>query len=174
MAEDFRQRNDRNDNQKHRGNRNDIIREDKSLLWLVPNLRTRRASGRSWLGWFEIGDLQSCCRDRRNSGKRYGQRRNGLPGSGSCGDGIETRSYFGNSPAAPGVAAERVTRKVEKRLRKGIGDDRIGLASGLECGDVLRERFDRSHADRPDVCGRSERGSRGLRSVANIESARGF
>src|SRR5260370_5442758 len=146
MAEDFRQRNDRNDNQKHRGSRNDIIREDKSLLWLVPNLRTRRASRRSWLGRFEIGDLQSCCRDRRNSGKRYGQRRNGLPGSGSCGDGIETRSYFGNSPAAPGGAAERLTRKVEKRLREGIVDDRIGLASGLQGGYRLREAFAQSQA----------------------------
>src|SRR5258708_37853994 len=142
MAEDFRQRNDRNDNQKHRGNRNDIIREDKSLLWLVPKLGTRRASRRSWLGRFEIGDLQSCCRDRRNSGKRYGQRRNGLPGSGSCGDGIETRSYFGNSPAAPGVAAERVTRNGGKRLREGIGDDPIGPASRVQRGYVLRGRFD--------------------------------
>src|SRR5258708_35706619 len=102
MAEDFRQRNDRNDNQKHRGNRNDIIREDKSLLWLVPNLRTRRASRRSWLGRFEIGGLQAWCRDRRNSGKRDGQRRNGLPGGGSCRDRNETWRYFWSNPAAPG------------------------------------------------------------------------
>jgi len=91
---------------------------------------------------------------------------------GSCdGNGIETRGDFGNSPAAPRVAAERVTRDVEKRLVKGIGDDRVSRASRLQCGYVLRERFDQGHPERPDIGGRSERGSRGFRSLVNIESA---
>src|SRR5437899_993924 len=173
MAEDFRQRDDRNDNQKHRGDRNDIIRENKSLLWRVPNLRTWRARRRSWFGWFELRDLKFCCRDGRNGGKRYGQRRNGLSrGSRSDSDGIETRGDFGNSPAAPGVAAERVTRDVEKRLGKGIRDDGVSLASGLQCEHVLRKCFDQGHPKRPDVGGRGERRSRGFRSVVNFESAR--
>ena len=92
--------------------------------------------------------------------------------SGSDGDGIETRGDFWNGPAAPGIAAERVTRDIEKRLGKDIRDDRVSLASRLQCGYVLRKRFDQSQAQRPDVRGRGERRSCGFRSVVNIESAR--
>jgi hypothetical protein len=45
--------------------------------------------------------------------------------------GIEARGDFGNGPAAPGFAAECVTCDIEKRLGKRIGNDRVGLASGL-------------------------------------------
>src|SRR5438552_721253 len=173
MAKDFRQSDDRNDNQKHGGNRNDIVRENKSLLCRILNLRTRRTSRRSWLGWLERRDSQFCRRDSLNRGKPHGQRRNRLSrGSSSDRDGIEAHGDLGNGPSPPGVAAERVTRDVEKRLGKGIRDDRISLACGLQCGYVLRKRFDQSHAERPDVRGRRERRSCGLRSVVNIESAR--
>jgi hypothetical protein len=47
------------------------------------------------------------------------------------GRGIEVRGDFGKGPAAPGLAAECVTRDIEERLGKRIGDDRVGLASGL-------------------------------------------
>src|SRR6267154_2667448 len=175
MAQDFRQGDDSNNNQKHSGNRNDIVRENKSLLWRILHLRTWRARWRSWRGWFERRDLQFCRRDSLNCGKRYGQRRNGVSrSSGSDRDGIETRGDFWNGPAAPGIAAERVTRDIEKRLGKGIGGDRVSLASRLQCGYVLRERFDQSHAERPHVCGRHERRRRDFRSVVNIESARRF
>src|SRR5437879_9672072 len=99
MAEDFRQDDDRNNNQKHSSDRNDIVRENKRLLWRVFNLRTRRARRCSQFGWLELGELKPCCRDRWNGGKWDGQRRNGLPrSSGSNGDGVEARSDFGNRP----------------------------------------------------------------------------
>src|SRR6266852_6880198 len=173
MAKDFRQSDDRNDNQKHSGNRNDIVRENKSLLCRILNLQTWRTRRRSWLGWLERRDLQFCRRDSLNRGKRHGQRRNGLSrSSGSDGDGIETRGDFWDGPAAPGIAAKRMTRDIKKRLGKGIGDDRVSLSSRLQCGYVLRECFDQSHAQRPDVRGRGKRRSCGFRSVVNIESAR--
>src|SRR5713226_5309973 len=173
MAKDFRQSDDRNDNQKHSANRNDIVRENKSLLCRILNLQTWRTRRRSWLGWLERRDLQFCRRDSLNRGKRHGQRRNRLSrGSGSDRDRIETRGDFRNGPAPPGVAAERVTCDIEKRLGKDIRDDRVSLASRLQCGYVLRKRFDQSHAQRPDVRGRGEWRSCGFRSVVNIESAR--
>jgi hypothetical protein len=172
MAQNFRQRENRNEDQKNSSNRNNIIRENKSLSRLAFNLRTWWPRRRFWFGGLERRDLQFRRRDRRNRGKRHGQRRNGL----SCGsrdrDGIETRGDFGNTPAATGVTAERVARDVEKRLGKDIRADRVSLASGLHYGYVLRQCFDQGHPQRPDIGRRSERRSGGFRSVVNIESAR--
>src|SRR5260370_41396902 len=123
MAQDLRQGDDSNNNQKHSGNRNDIVRENKSLLWRILHLRTWQARGRSWRGWFERRDLQFCRGDSLNWGKWYGQRRNGVPrSSGRDGDGIETRGDFSDGPAAPWVAAKRVTRAIEKSMGSGIFD----------------------------------------------------
>jgi len=59
--------------------------------------------------------------------------------SGSDGDGIETRGRFleWSSGRRGFAAAERVTRDIEKRLGKDIRDDRVSLASRLQCGYVL-------------------------------------
>src|SRR5260370_30675508 len=117
MAQDLRQGDDSNNNQKHSGNRNDIVRENKSLLWRILHLRTWRARGRSWRGWFERRDLQFCRGDSLNCGKWYGPRRNGVArSSGRGGDGVETPGGFWNGPAAPGVAAQRGTRGIQEKL----------------------------------------------------------
>ena len=77
-------------------------------------------------------------------------------GSGD-GHGIETRGDFSNAPAAPWIAPECVTRDIEERLGKRVGDDWVGLISGLQDRYALRECFDQGDAERPDVGGRRER-----------------
>ncbi len=135
-------------------------------------MRPWRLRLRPWWRCVELGDLQFCRRDRRNRRERNSQRRNGLRGSSSDGDGIETRGDFGNGPAAPEIAAECVPRNVEKRLGKCIGDARVGLTFKLQGRCILRECFDQGHAERPDVSGSGERRGRGFGSVVSIELAR--
>src|SRR5882762_7955477 len=154
MAEDFRQREDGDDNQKDGRNRNDIVGENKRLTWRVLRgwrtrrlglrlrLRSRRRSFGAW-------DWQLGRGDGGNGRERDRQRRNGLRGSGSEGGGIEARGNFGNGPAAARIAAEGVAGDVEKGLRKRVGDERVGRASGLGAGNTLGEGFDQGHAQRP-------------------------
>src|SRR5258707_7237291 len=97
-----------------------------------------------------------------------------MSSSGSGGSGIEARGDIGNSPAAAGIAAERVARDVEKRLRNCVRDERIGLACERQSGGVLREGLNQGHAKGPDVGSRSERRCNGFMSLAMIEVAGGF
>ncbi len=87
---------------------------------------------------------------------------------------IEAGGDFGYRPAAPGFAAKCVPRDVAKRLRNCIGDERIGWASRLPGGCVLRECFDQGHTERPDVGGCGERRGSGFGSVVSLELARCF
>ena len=97
-----------------------------------------------------------------------------MSSSGSGGSGIEARGDIGNSPAATGIAAERVARDVEKRLRNCVRDERVGLASERQSGGVLREGLNQGHAKGPDVGSGRERRRNGFRSFVRIEFAGGF
>jgi hypothetical protein len=95
-----------------------------------------------------------------------------MPGGSSSGGGIEARGDFRNSPAAPGIAPECVARDFKKRVRKRVGDQRVGLASGLQSQWMLRERLDQGHSERPHVGSGGKRRNRGFGSVMSVESAR--
>ena len=95
-----------------------------------------------------------------------------MSGSGSGRGGIEAGGNFGNGPAAPGIATQRVPRDVEKRLGKRVRDDWVSLASRLQGGRMLRECLDQGHAKRPDVGGWRERRRKSFGSVVNTEFAR--
>src|SRR5260370_28468253 len=111
MAQDLRQGDDSNNNQKHSGNRNDIVRENKSLLWRILHLRTWRARGRSWRGWFECRGLQFCRGGSPDCGKGGGQKgKGGARSSGRGRGGIETRGDFFEVPRAAGEGGGRAQR----------------------------------------------------------------
>src|SRR5713226_4485750 len=181
MAEDFWQRDDGDDNQEYGGDGNEIVWKDKSLLRRVSGLRTwwlRLRLGRREVG---LSELQLGHRDRRNCREWNGQRRDGwlrnrlCHSSGGLGrDRIEARGDFGNGPASSGFVAEGVPRDIQEGLGERIGDGGVGLASGLQDGCVLRERFHQGNAERPDVRGCREWRSSGLGSVVSIEFARQF
>src|SRR5467141_1043576 len=101
MAEDFRKRNDAENNQQHSGNGKDIVGKNKSLLRQVRGLQTWRLRLRSWRRPVRLWHWQLCRGDSRNRGERDSYRRNGLGGGGG-GRGIEVRGDFGKGPAAPG------------------------------------------------------------------------
>src|SRR5216683_6973234 len=115
MAKDFRQREDRDDNEKRSGKRNDIVGENESLPRRVRGLRTRGLRLRPWRRSVELRDLQLCRGDGRNGRQRNSQRRNRLGGGSADGHGIEARRDIANGPTPPGFAAERVTSDVEER-----------------------------------------------------------
>ena len=172
MAKDLRERHDRDDNKKRGSSGNDVIGKFQPLPRRVWDLRTRHLCLRLLQRCFELRNLQLRHGDRRNCGQGNRQRRNGLSGGGSGGYRVEARCNFGNSPSAPGIAAEGMPRDVEKRLGKRIRNDRIRLVPRLQCAWALRERFDQSHAQGPDVrsCGQRRSGCFGR--VVSVEFAR--
>jgi hypothetical protein len=73
--------------------------------------------------------------------------------SGDCRlrDAAEARGDLRSGPAAPGFAEKGVASDIEERLRKGVGDEGIGGVVKGESRDGLRERFDQSDAEGPDI-----------------------
>src|SRR5437016_8918638 len=173
MAENLRQRKNCDNNKESGSNRNDIVGQNQSLLRRVRGWQASWLHLRSWWWYVESWDLQLCrrnCRDR--SERNSQQRRNGLAGGSADSHGTQVRGDFGNGPAAPWIPAECVTRDIEKWLGKSVGDDQVGLIPGLQDRRVLRECFDQSHAERPDVGGSGERRGRNFGSVVRIKLAR--
>ncbi len=171
MAKDFRECQDRHDNQKRGSNRNDVIGKFQPLLRRVRGRRTRCLCLRFLQRCFELWNLQLRSRYCADSGERNRQWRNRLSGGRSDGHWIEARRDFGNGPAPSGIAPQGVPRHVEKWLGKCIGNDRIRLASRLQCTRPLRERFDQSHTERPHVRGRGQRRRGRFGSIVSIEFA---
>jgi len=64
-----------------------------------------------------------------------------------------------------------MTRDVEERLGKSFWNGWIGLTAGGRDGGALRESFDESDAERPDVAGGGERRGGKLGSVVGAEIA---
>jgi len=95
-------------------------------------------------------------------------------GSGKDSRAAVPPSWGGAAHGAPGIAAEGVPCNVEQRLRKSIRDGWVGLASGLHGGRMLRECFDQSHAERPDIGGRGKRRDGRFGSIVSVKLVRWF
>lgn len=65
-----------------------------------------------------------------------------------------------------------MARDVEERLGKSFWNGWIGLTAGRRDGRALRESFDESDAERPDIAGGGERCGGELGSVVGVEIAR--
>ena len=158
MTEDSRQHENGDNNKEPGSDRNDIVGQDKSLLRRVCGWQASWLRLRSWWRYVEPWDWQLCRRNRRHRRERNSQRRNGLAAGGrGRGHRIQVRGDFGNGPSAPRIAAQCMTRDIEKWLGKRVGDDWVSLISGLQDRYALRECFDQGDAERPDVGGRRER-----------------
>src|SRR5260370_41568146 len=91
MAKDFRQREDRDDNKKRSGKRNDIVGENKSLPRRVRGLRTRGLRLRPWGRGVGFWGLQVCRGGGGEGLEGDSPRGNPMGGGSSGGPGGEAR-----------------------------------------------------------------------------------
>lgn len=96
-----------------------------------------------------------------------------MAGGGSGGYGLEGGGDLRGGPASGGIVEDGVARDVEEGLRKRFGNGWIGLGAGERDGGALRESFDESDAEGPDVGGSGERGGGEFGSVEGAEIAIG-
>ena len=168
MAQDFGESEDRQGDEEGGEERDDVVGKDESLFGLNPGAWARRL--RFWRWQFRGGDCGNG--GERNGRGRNGRRRDGLACSGCDGYGFEGYGDLRGGPAGGGIAEDGMARDIEEGLRKSFGDGGIGLAAGWGNGGALRERFDESDAERPDVGGGGERGGSEFWRVIGAEIAR--
>src|SRR5258707_471719 len=77
----------------------------------------------------------------------------------------QARGYLNDGPAALRIAVQGVTRDIEKNCGQSIRHDGVlpGVAGGS--GEMLRESFHESDAERPDVAGGRDDAFRDFRRI---------